>query len=77
MPHAAGSDTRGGLLAESDSRVSSRAFFIVGYSVRWTRSTFTAALNDSVRALSKHDPVRPTDWQIPSPSRTAANSADV
>jgi hypothetical protein len=57
--------------------MSSRAFFTVGYTVRWTRSTFTAALNDSARALSKHDPVRPTDWRIPSPSRTAPNSADV
>ena len=57
--------------------ISSRAFFRVGYTVRWTRSTFSDALNDSASALSKHDPVRPTDWRIPSPSRAAANSAEV
>jgi hypothetical protein len=34
-------------------------------------------LKDSARALSKQMPVRPTDWRIPSCSRTAANSAEV
>ena len=57
--------------------MSSRAFLIVGYTVRCTLSTLTVALNDSARALSKHDPVRPTDCRIPTPPRTAANSADV
>ena len=41
------------------------------------RSTFTAALKDSARALSKQIPVRPTDCRIPSCFRAAANSADV
>ena len=34
---------------------------VVGYTVRFTRSTFNVALNDSARALSKHDPTRPTE----------------
>ena len=57
--------------------MSSRAFFRVGYAVRCTRSTFTAALNDSASALSKQIPVRPTDWRIPRPASTPANSAEV
>ncbi len=57
--------------------ISSRAFFRVGYAVRLTSSTFSAALNDSASALSKQIPVRPTDCRIPSLPRTAANSADV
>ena len=41
-----------------------RACSRVGWTVRLTRSTFTVALKDSARALSKHTPVAPTDRRM-------------
>src|SRR5664280_2479970 len=49
----------------------------VGWTVRLTRSTFTAALNDSACALSKHTPVRPTERRIPSSAVLLANACEV
>ena len=40
------------------------AFSRVGYTMRWTRSFFRVALNDSAQALSQHTPVRPTEGRI-------------
>ena len=45
--------------------------------MRLTRSTFTAALNDSACALSKHTPVRPTERRIPSAAVLLANACEV
>src|SRR5829696_7426741 len=41
--------------------------------VRCTRSTFNEALKDSASALSKHDPVRPTDRRTLSAAAASAN----
>src|SRR5660398_201963 len=54
-----------------------RACSRVGYTVRLTRSTFTAASNDSACALSKHTPVRPTERRIPSAAVLLANACEV
>src|SRR5664279_2627166 len=54
-----------------------RACSRVGETVRLTRSTFTAALNDSACALSKHTPVRPTERRIPSSAVLLANACEV
>jgi transposase InsO family protein len=48
----------------------------VGYSVRLARSFFSVPLNDSVQALSKHVPVRPTERFTPKPSARSTNSAE-
>ena len=40
------------------------AFSRAGRTMRWTRSFFRVALNDSARALSQHTPVRPTEGRI-------------
>ena len=37
----------------------------VGYTIRWTLSFLSVALNDSAHALSQHTPVRPTEGRIP------------
>src|SRR5664280_2575355 len=49
----------------------------VGWTVRLTRASFTAALNDSACALSKHTPVRPTERRIPSSAVLLANACEV
>jgi hypothetical protein len=46
--------------------VSLRACSRVGYTVRVTRSTLSAALNDSTGALSKQDPTFPTELRMSS-----------
>src|SRR6185437_1459266 len=56
---------------------SARACSRVGYTVRLTRSTFSAALNDSACALSKHDPVRPTERRMSSSAAARANASQV
>ena len=56
---------------------SERACLRVGYAVRWTRSTLSAALNDSAWALSKHDPVRPTERRMSSSAVARANASHV
>src|SRR6266540_3019545 len=54
-----------------------RACSRVGYTVRLTRSTFTAALKDSAWALSKHTPVRPTVRRILSSAVLFAKASEV
>lgn len=45
--------------------------------MRWTRSFFRVALNDSAQALSQHTPVRPTEGRILWCSRCRANCCEV
>src|SRR4051812_33686827 len=56
---------------------SARACSRVGYTVRLTRSTLIAALNDSASALSKQLPVRPTERRIPNCPAAVANASEV
>src|SRR6266542_2657064 len=47
------------------SNTAVRSLSIVGHGRMWMSSFLTVAKNDSATALSKHEPVRPTDGRTP------------
>ena len=52
-------------LSSIHEAISFIALPFVGYTIRYTLSFLSVALNDSAQALSQHTPVRPTEGRIP------------
>lgn len=52
-------------LSSTHEAISLFALSFVGYTIRWTLSFLSVALNDSAHALSQHTPVLPTEGRTP------------